>query len=226
MQPNFTIKLPDDQSCDLVCATCGHCTRMTREAMKILLDTTLFGDNCPQCQAPYYDWTPASQGDNEFTKFGASVAEVMAHRSEAEDYELCADIGFILLEKEEQRGLSAFSAPERYVYAVQALSREVNNGGFEQFFYNSSGQLAFDVVPALVAMGSKENLSIATQALERFGKPESLSDASRWEHLDKITRSGETRLWDDLDEAFYENPEDIEGMILGYIESHIDRFAS
>lgn len=48
---------------------------------------------------------------------------------------------------------------------------EVNNGGWNQFFVNSSGALAFDLAPALEAVGSKKNLSIAQRALRIFGKP-------------------------------------------------------
>ena len=161
--------------------------------------------------------------DNEFVKFGKTVAEVMAHRGDADDAELDANIGFILLDKEERRGLASFSPPERHVYAVEGMSREVNNGGFGQFFLNSSGELAYDLVPALEAMGSRRNLSIARRALERFGRPASLDEAARHAHLEELCSDSDP--WSDLDEEFYENPEDVEKLILDYIGRNLAAFA-
>jgi hypothetical protein len=163
--------------------------------------------------------------DNEFVKFGRTVAEVMKHYGSAPDMELNANIGFVLLDKEERKGLASFSQAERFVYALQAMSREVNNGGWSQFFFNSSGHLAFDLVPALEAMGSKENLSIARRALQRFGKPKSLTDEDRAKHLEKLTKDGEENPWDDLEDEFYENPEDLEAMTLKFIAKSPGEFS-
>lgn len=168
---------------------------------------------------------PITALDNEFVRFGKTVAEVMAHRGKAEDMALDANIGFILLDKEERKGLASFTPAERHVYAVQGMSREVNNGGFEQFFFNSSGELAFDLVPALEAMGSKDNLLIAKRAVARFGTPSSLAEETRHAHLEKlIEEAGEEGVWHDLDDEFYDNPEDLEKMILDYITRNLAAF--
>lgn len=155
--------------------------------------------------------------DNEFVKFGRTVAEVMKHRGKATDQELDANIGFILLDKEERKGLASFTRAERFVYAIEGMVREVNNGGWNQFFDNSSGALAFDLVPALEAVGSKKNLSIAQRALKVFGKPASLSEDDRRKRLAKITQDGENNPWDALEGEFYQNPEDLEAMITEFI---------
>ncbi|MDR2711098.1 MAG: DMP19 family protein [Burkholderiales bacterium] len=203
---------------------------MARSAIKTwLLQRREMRNTCPACGAPYVDPTPTPPFDalnNEFVKFGVTVAQVLKHRGKVPDRELDANIGFILLNKEQQRSLESFSQAERHVATVQAMFREVNNGGFEQFFDNSSGELAYDLVPALEAMNSVENLRLAKQALERFGKPRSLSMRDRIDHITKITRNGEERLWDDLDSAFYDDPEDIEKMILDYIERNLGQFAA
>ena len=162
--------------------------------------------------------------DNEFVKFGRTVAEVMKHRGKAPAHELDANIGFILLDKEERKGLASFSRAERYVYAVEGMLREVNNGGWSQFFSNSSGALAFDLVPALEAIGSTRNLSIAQRALKIFGKPASLSDADRLDRIIKLTKDGDHNPWDDLEGEFYENPEDLEAMMLEFIASNAAEF--
>ena len=167
---------------------------------------------------------PITALDNEFVRYGKTVAEVMRHRGAADDQALDANIGFVLLDKEERRGLASFTPQERHVYAVQGMSREVNNGGFEQFFFNSSGELAFDLVPGLEAIGSRENLSIARRALERFGKPASLAEEARHAHLEKIIEERGWEIWQDLDDEFYDNPEDLEKMLLDYIAGNLAAF--
>ena len=162
--------------------------------------------------------------DNEFVKFGKTVAEVMKHRGKSPDVELDANIGFVLLDKEERKGLKAFTQAERYVYAVEGMVREVNNGGWSQFFGNSSGALADDLVPALKAMGAVAGVSIAERAVKIFGKPKSLSEEDRNAHLAKITGDYEEQLWGDLDGEYYGNAEDFERLIIAYIAKNLEAF--
>ena len=68
--------------------------------------------------------------DNQFVKFGRSVAEVMKHRGKATDQELDANIGFVLLDKEERNGLASFTRGERFVY--EPLPRREFDEVFEQ----------------------------------------------------------------------------------------------
>jgi hypothetical protein len=157
-------------------------------------------------------------------KFGRTVAEVMRHHGKAPDVDLSAEIGFVLLDKEERAGIGAFTRGERFVAAVQGMNREVHNGGWDQFFRNSCGALAFDLVPALDAMGSRETLSIAQRALRLFGKPRSLSGDDRSRQLAAITRNGEDSPWHALEDEFYEYPEDLDAMLLRYIAGHPDEF--
>lgn len=224
MQPNFRIQLLDEEYAELRCNACSQGRRMPRAELKALVAGGLFHQHCPSCGTAYYDWSPApvpSTLDNEFTRFGRTVAAVLQHRGRAADGELEANIGFILLDKEQRLGLAAFSTAERRTYAVQGLLREVNNGGFAQFFGNASGELSADLLPALQAMGaSAALLALAGEALARFGQPAALDEASRQAHLDALPSD----LWDDLDEAFYAQEEDETARLLDYIAAHLTQF--
>lgn len=195
----------------------------------------LLRQHCPNCNAPYCEQindAPKSHEalDNEFIKFGKTAAKVLSHRSKAvdidRDIELDTNIKFILLDKNQRLGLKSFSIPERNVFAIQCMTQEVNNGGFEQFFYNDSGQLAFDLVPALEAIGSVEALTIAQQAVERFGKPRSLSSSARAKQISKVTNDGEESVWNDLDSSYYGLDENVESLTIDYIKKHLGSFDS
>ena len=45
--------------------------------------------------------------------------------------------------------LEKLTEPEKTIYLCQVLEGEINNGGFGQFFYNSSGDFANETLSAL-----------------------------------------------------------------------------
>lgn len=60
---------------------------------------------------------------------------------------------------------AAPSKEESYVLAVEALEREVNNGGYAQFFGNSSSEHAGVVVEALQAIGCPKTAAMTADAI-------------------------------------------------------------
>jgi hypothetical protein len=164
-------------------------------------------------------------GNIDFLKFGKTVEDVVGQRGKADDWELVSNIGFILFEKEQKQGVGSFSTPERYFYIIEGMMREVNNGGFSQFFVNSTGQLADVLVPALEAVSSVEARKIAGKAVDILGNPSSLDDNARVQHLGKITNDFEKDLWEDCDNAFYDLSEPLDALMLDYAEKNIDEFS-
>jgi rubredoxin len=229
---NYSIRGFGEDVSDLVCNSCQHVVRATRENLKGWLmggydpATNPLTDKCPNCGAPYEDYAPNpvfSALNNEFVRFGTTISEVMKHLDE-DPVALDSNIGFILLDKEERAGLGSFTAGERSIYVIQAMTREVNNGGFDQFFYNSSGRQASDLLPALEAIGSVEFLGIAKKAIDRLGSISNLSDASRAKRLCELEKvPGFT--WQDLDDEFYGCEEQLEPLCLRFIRQHPEFFA-
>ncbi len=58
----------------------------------------------------------------------------------------------------------------RYVWYIAGIDFEVPNGGFNQFFYNTTGQYALETVEALRAIGAREPADILEQAVRLFEK--------------------------------------------------------
>ena len=234
MKVNYKVCRVDDLHRDLICGSCDHSVRGTRDQLMQWLtggydpQVNPFRLSCPSCGDPYEDLTPVPERgplDSEFVRYGKTVADVLSFRGQATDEALSFNIEFILLDKEERKGIASFSTHERNVYAVQALVQEVNNGGFKQFFHNSSGRFAFDLIPALDAMGLAINRSIVERAVHIFGNPRSLSSAARWKSISKITRAGTLNPWSALDDEFYDNPEYIEKHLIDYIANNLSQFA-
>ncbi len=164
-------------------------------------------------------------GNIDFLKFGKTVEDVVGQRGKTDDWELVSNIGFILFEKEQKQGLSSFSTPERYFYIIEGMMREINNGGFSQFFFNSTGQLADVLVPALEVINSVEGKKIAQKAVGILGNPSSLDDNTRVQHLKIITEDFEMDLWEECDNAFYNLSEPLDTLMLDYVEKNINEFS-
>ena len=67
------------------------------------------------------------------------------------------------------------SMEERYVLAIEAMEREVNNGGYAQFFLNSSREFAPVVESALRAVGCSRTADITRDAIAAIAPKGDLS---------------------------------------------------
>jgi hypothetical protein len=70
---------------------------------------------------------------------------------------------------------AAPSKEESYVLAVEGLEREVNNGGYRQFFDNSSNQYAGIIVEALQAIGCPKTAAMTADAIAGHGDEKKLA---------------------------------------------------
>src|SRR5260370_27250679 len=72
-------------------------------------------------------------------------------------------------QKETRSGTSALTDEESIVLAVEALEREVNNGGYEQFFANSSREDAAPIVGSLLRIGCEKTANLTRKAITALG---------------------------------------------------------
>jgi hypothetical protein len=84
------------------------------------------------------------------------------------------EIGFLIaieiaIHQKEEREEQELSEEETLVLAVEALEREVNNGGFSQFFVNSSRVYTPIIADALQRIGCPETARIAERAVKAAG---------------------------------------------------------
>ena len=112
------------------------------------------------------------------------------------------------------------SSPERIFRAIWELEAELNNGGFDQYFFNSSGSLVPDVVAALKAIGAFAMASIVEDAIGVMPAGVSWRDeALRREAVIALRRPDDESL-DSLDEKFYHCPEDLTALLYAYVCDH------
>ena len=65
--------------------------------------------------------------------------------------------------------LEVLSECEKIFYTTDIFEGEINNGGFEQYIYNSSGQTANEIIAALNAIGAEQIAEIYQKIFDIFG---------------------------------------------------------
>lgn len=119
---------------------------------------------------------------------------------------------------------SVQSIPQKTFSCVWALEAEVNNGGFSQYFFNSSRETASFVVEALKVIGASKTAQLCEQAISTAfpsGLPAD-PDLIRSATAD-FSESIEARL-SELDNQFYGYPDDLTDLLYRYVSMHPEEF--
>jgi hypothetical protein len=123
-------------------------------------------------------------------------------------------------QKAHREGDAALSPEETYILAIEALEREVNNGGYSQFFTNSSKEFAPRVAEALDAIGCPRFAAVTRDAVAALGITGPVTEAA----VDAAVDSADDRRLEALsacDDAYYAiADESIEDRLLAFIKDH------
>ncbi len=116
------------------------------------------------------------------------------------------------------------SLPQKVFSSLWALESEVNNGGFQQYFYNDSAETVPFIADALELIGAARTAQICRQAiLAAFpagppSTPEAVSSAAADfddETLEKL---------DKLDREFFAYPDNLTDLLYAFVAEHPDEF--
>ena len=99
-----------------------------------------------------------------------------------------------------RENLAALSPHARIVYLAEVLDGEVLNGGFSQFFSNSSGNHAHETLAALHELGATRAAGLLQRAIDTF--PDGRVPHERGKRCDALEKSNDAVL-DALDTEFY-----------------------
>ena len=109
------------------------------------------------------------------------------------------------------------SLPQKVFSAIWLLESEVNNGGFSQYFLNSSAESVLFVREALEAIDAPQTASICNRAITTAfpaGLPPAEADFSD-EILEKL---------EPLDQEFFAYPHNLTDLLFAYVSEHPEEF--
>ncbi len=121
-----------------------------------------------------------------------------------------------------EASLAPFSEPQRFANGVFWYQAEVNNGGHDQFYWNSTGIVWREALAGLEMLGLTEFATVLRASAQRLGGEPPRDREARQAVLDGL----EPR-FDDLDERFYalEKARDLADCLTDWMRAHPDAFA-
>lgn len=121
-------------------------------------------------------------------------------------------------------GYEKLSYPEKVFFCVWELEAEVNNGGFDQYYFNTSGKSALDTPESLRAIGANHTANLVKQANDLFGPGgPSLEREKRQNQLDALSEAA-TKKMGEFDEEFYKYLDDLEQLLTEYVSKNSEAF--
>jgi hypothetical protein len=117
--------------------------------------------------------------------------------------------------------IERLSPAQRVFYLNQCLEREVNNGGFNQYYYNSAGNFAPETVESLRAIKANKTAGLLEKANSLF--PQGIVPKD-WDDRQETVMSLNDDLWYELDQQFYQYADDLNALNLSYILENLDSF--
>ena len=120
--------------------------------------------------------------------------------------------------------MSALSEAERIFYITQSLEMEVNNGGFSQFFYNSSGNFSNELVGAFTAIGANATAAICQKAISAFGRDIPVDKDEREEMLDELESDEFDEILEECDNAFYDYEDNLNELNYNFVMKNKEFF--
>jgi|SRR5215475_4482502 len=128
--------------------------------------------------------------------------------------------------KDEFLVVQRLSPGQRSLYTTWWVEAEVNNGGFNQFYFNSSGQYSLMAVEGFRLFGATKHMQLMERAnatyLSNVKNLERFNDGT----LESFSESYKNNPLNELDDLFYklEQEENLSQLRIRYIRSHVEEF--
>lgn len=120
--------------------------------------------------------------------------------------------------------LGKLTEQQKIFYYNQNLEREINNGGFAQYFLNSSGDFAHETIKSLKLIKADKTAEILEKAIEQF--PEKLVSKDRiirQDILEQMTEI-ENEIFEELDQKFFKYEDDLNALNIEFVKQNKDKF--
>ncbi|HKR59122.1 MAG TPA: DMP19 family protein [Pyrinomonadaceae bacterium] len=120
-----------------------------------------------------------------------------------------------------EQDLARFSNEQRQLLACHWYGSEVNNGGHNQFYFNSTGIVWPDALKGFVAMSLREVAAVVEESARRLGGYPSLDREEREQQLEDFNPD-----FEDLDNELFRLQEEIDFDVraMQFIQTNREKF--
>jgi hypothetical protein len=154
--------------------------------------------------------------EKEYGGMGKTMDEILGHETATNSFTVLGALHWRIGLKAEARGERSLTDTERRLLAAYWVEAEVNNGGFDQYFFNSAGDNAEVALAGLKDMGAAGAAALLERAMAVFpgGKPP--ADRFKRQGVMEQIASQSKAIWNKCDDEFYKLKESISDLSLAY----------
>lgn len=147
--------------------------------------------------------------EKTFGPLGKIIDEILSHENSNPIQTILGAIDYRIGQKIEKQGEASLTETEKKFHAVYWLQGDVNNDGFDGYFFNTAGNDAETALVGLRDIGAFKAIELLEQAMAIFpgGKPPA-DRFKRQEVMDKITSQSES-VWEKCGNEFCKLPEQL-----------------
>jgi hypothetical protein len=120
--------------------------------------------------------------------------------------------------------MESLSDPQKIFYYIQCCEREINNGGFQQFYHNSAGDFAHETNYSLKIIGAYKTANIVMRANDQFPLKVVPKDRTERQKILEQIQDTSGEVWKELDQKFLANEEDLNAFNLEFIKKNKNFF--
>ncbi len=128
--------------------------------------------------------------------------------------------------KKEYETVMRWNKSRQAIYMIWLLESEVNNGGYNQFYFNSSGQFSKHLPEALNFVGANKFANLTKQANDIFLKENSKITQHQDGTLDGFSKSYDDNPLNEFDQQFYKlyKTENLQQLQVNFIRKNKTEF--
>ena len=150
--------------------------------------------------------------------------EIQAALDVADETDSFLQITDVIYDKEEEQGYEALSLVEKTVFCLDQLLREMENGGFVQFFHHEAGSRAEDTFESLERIKAKSSAELLEKIIGLFeGRSIPADEDERRDAFDQIESEHADDIAD-LDDRFFDCGENLVELTLKYVQKNLKEF--
>ncbi len=116
--------------------------------------------------------------------------------------------------------LNVLNPSQQVVIIIENLEREINNGGFNQFYFNSSGNYANETIEYLKIIGANKTSEIVEKANNEWENGIVLKNRNERQKTLKNIEKKADLVWKQCDTEFNEYQDDITGLLIEFIKKN------
>jgi hypothetical protein len=113
---------------------------------------------------------------------------------------------------------------QRIFLFVENLEREINNGGFNQFYSNSSGNFSQETVNALLEIRAEKTAEIVKKANSEFKSENVPKDRTERQNELELIGGKAEKNWNKCDSEFYEYQDNLTELLIAFVIKNKSEF--